>query len=78
MPYSEALTQMEVAKVQVEGDEEHKSSKKRPASHSFSDDEGVPGISQLVNLSGDDLSGSSYSAFSKKNGTINCDLYIHV
>jgi len=59
---SMSLTQMEVAKVQVEGDEEHKSLKKRPASQSLSDDEGVPGVSQLVNFSEDDLSGSSYSA----------------
>jgi hypothetical protein len=39
---------MEVAKVQVEEDEEHKSSKKRPASHSLSDDEGVPGIWSIL------------------------------
>jgi len=34
---SMSLTQIEVAKVQVEGDEEHKSSKKIPASQSLSD-----------------------------------------
>ncbi len=70
MPYTEALTQMEVAQVQVEGDQENtRLSQKRLASQ-LSDDEGISCVSQLTNLSKDEISDSVYSGSFKKNSDI--------